>query len=317
MSPELVAVAVERLAGTPAVTPSSSTARALTDAGLRIEPVALADLRAQSAAALVLLDDELAHAGERAEGLLACAAQVVARGGLVLAGARSAIHAAVTGRAGGAGPGRAFTAVELSRALAHHGFAVELLCAPGAGRALAGTAAVYEPEIDRQPGLLDAAPHVVAVGRRYPDDGARSAAFFSSLPRKVVAAATLCHDAQGRLLCVHDSFKDHWTIPGGVVDADEDPRTGAERETWEEAGLRVRGGDLLGVFVSSWPDRLILVYAARALDDTTKPLVPRHGHEIDDVAWLSLDQALARLAPHVAEQVRRCLDTPGGTWRQG
>lgn len=315
MSPELVAVAVERLAGTPAVTPSSATAGTLTDAGLRVDPVALADLSAESALAVVLLDDELARAGEHAEGLLARTAEVVARGGLVVAGARSAIHAAATGRA--AGPERTFTAVELSRALGHHGFAVELVCAPGAGRALAGTAAAYEPDLDRHPGLLDAAPHVVAVGRRYPDDAARSAAFFASLPRKVVAAATLCHDAQGRLLCVHDSFKRHWTIPGGVVDAGEDPRTGAERETWEEAGLRVRGGDLLGLFVASWPDRLICVYAAQALGDTTEPLVPRHGHEIDDVAWLPHDEALARLAPHVAEQVRRCLASPGGTWRQG
>ncbi|MEX0658592.1 MAG: NUDIX hydrolase [Egibacteraceae bacterium] len=315
MSPELVAVAVERLAGIRAVTPSTATARTLTDAGLRVDPVALTDLGAASAPAVVLLDDELARAGEHAEGLLAQAAQVLVRGGLVVAGARGTVHAAVTGR--GRDPGRTFTAVELSRALGHHGFAVELLCAPGAGRALAGTAAAYEPDTDRQPGLLDAAPHVVAAGRRYPDDAARSAAFFSSLPRKVVAAATLCHDAQGRLLCVHDSFKRHWTIPGGVVDADEDPRTGAERETWEEAGLRVRGGDLLGVFAASWPDRLILIYAATALDDTTQRLIPRHSHEIDDVAWLPHDEALARLAPHKADQVRRCLDTPGGTWRQG
>lgn len=315
MNPELVAVAVERLAGTPAVTPSAATARALTDAGLQVDAVALTDLSAESAAAVVLLDDELARAGEHAEGLLACAAQVAARGGLVVAGARSALHATVTGR--GASAGRIFTAIGLSRALGHHGFAVELLCAPGAGRTLAGAAAAYDPEIDRQPGLLDAAPHVVAVGRRYADDAARSAAFFSSLPRKVVAAATICHDAQGRLLCVHDSFKRHWTIPGGVVDADEDPRAGAERETWEEAGLRVRCGDLLGLFAASWPDRLILIYAAEALGDTTQPLIPRHAHEIDDVAWLSHDEALSRLAPHKADQVRRCLTTPGGTWHQG
>lgn len=309
-----MAVAVERLAGTPAVTPSPAVARALAGAGLQVACAALADLDEATATAIVLLDDELARAGEHAEGVIARAAQVLAGGGLVVVSARGAVHAAATQQ--DAAAGRAFTASELSRALGHQGFLVELLCAPGAARALAGAPPAYEPTLDRHEGLLDAGPHVVAVARRYPDAAARSAAFFASLPRKVVAAATLCHDPQGRLLCVHDTFKRHWTIPGGVVEADEDPRAGAQRETWEETGLRVRAGPLLGVFAASWPDRLVLVYAADPLDDTAAPLTPRHGHEIDAVAWLDLDQALDRLTPHVAEQVRRCLDSPGGTWRR-
>lgn len=307
-------MAVQHLADTAAVSPSSATSRALTAAGLAVARANLSDLAPKTATAVVLLDDELSHAGEHADGLLAQAAQVLAGGGLLVAAVPSAIHAVATGQEATAG--RTYTARELSRALGHHGFTVEHVCAPGAARMLAGAAAAYEPALDRQPGLLDAAPRIVAVGRRYPDDGARSAAFFASLPRKIVAAATLCADEQGRLLVVHDTFKRHWTIPGGVVDADEDPRAGAERETWEEAGLRVCAGRLLGLFAASWPDRLALVYAADALGDTSAPLTPRHAHEIDAVTWASPDEALAMLAPRIAEQVRRCLDSPGGSWWQ-
>lgn len=313
MAPEILAVAVERLMGTAPVSPSPDTARALSAAGLEAEHATLADLPDGAVPALVLLDDELGRAGEHADGLLARATQLITGGGLILASARGAVHAAAT-QAGG--PGRRFTARELERALGHHGFVVELLCAPGAARALAGAPPAYDPELDRLPGLLDAAPTIVALGRRYPDAAARSAAFFSSLPCKVVAAATLCRDAADRLLVVHDSFKGHWTIPGGVVDADEDPRVGAERETWEEAGLRVRAGRLLGVFAGSWPDRLVMVYDAEPLGDTAAPLTPRHGHEIDAVTWMALDDAFARLDPAVAEQVRRCLTEPGGSWRR-
>lgn len=312
MAPELLAVALEQLPGVRAVTPTGATAAALGTAGLAVRCASLQELSDGAAEAVVLLDDELTVAGQHAEGLLAEVARVLGVGGLVLVSVRGRVHAAATSPA--AQGRRTFDAAELARLLGHRGFAVELLCAPGAASTLAGRGAVYEPDLDRQPGLLDAGPKVVALGRRHAGDQARSAAFFASLPRKVIAAAVICRDEAGRLLVVHDTFKRHWTIPGGVVDADEDPRAGAERETREEAGLQVRAERLLGVFSSSWPDRLVLVYDAAA-PDAAAPLIPLHAHEIDAVEWVPLDDALQRLAPSIAEQVRRCLSDPGGTWR--
>ncbi len=222
-----------------------------------------------------------------------------------------AVYAAAT-RADLAGA-RGYTAEELRRALGHRGCAVEQLWAPGAAAALAGDPrGPLQVELDRSPGLLDAAARVVAVARRGRDAAERSAAFFGTLPRKVVAAAVLCRDDAGRVLVVYDTFKQAWTLPGGVVDADEDPRSGAVREAEEEAGVRVAAGSVLGVFASSWPDRIVFVYAARPLSDPAAA-APRHAHEIAAVEWVHLDEALARLAPHVAEQVRACLTDPGGT----
>ena len=209
--------------------------------------------------------------------------------------------------------GRGYTADELRRALGHRGFDVELLCAPGAAATVAGDPdGGLNPELDRSPGLLDAAARLLAIGRRHHDAQGRSAAFFDTLPRKVVAAAALCRD-EGRLLVVHDSFKRHWTIPGGVVDPGEDPRSGAQREAFEEAGVEVGVGAVLGVFASSWPERVVLVYDARPLRRSVAAPKAVHAHEIDAVEWLAFDEALARLAPYVAEQVRRCLAEPGGT----
>jgi len=313
--PELVAVAATRLAGVAALSPSPATVAALTDAGLDVRLAALADVAAGAADAVVLLADELSRSGDHAEGLVADVARVLAPGGVALVGAQSALHVAANG--GPAGGVRAYRADELERLLGHRGFAVELLCAPGAGSRLAGAPPDYQPALDRRPGLLDAAPRVVALGRWHADPAVRSRAFFATLPRKVVAAATVCRDEQGRLLVVHDSFKRRWTIPGGVVDADEDPRAGAERETWEEAGLRVRADRLLGLFTASGPDRLVLVY--EAVPERPVPAEPTavHAHEIDAVAWVPLPDALARLDPMVAEQVTRCLASPGGSWHGG
>lgn len=263
---------------------------------------------------VALLDDELSAAGEHAEGLLAEAARVLRPGGLLLVSARNRVHAAAAGEelAGV----RGFSADELERALGHRGLAVELLCAPGAAASLTGRPAAGPADLalDRSPGLLDAAPRLLAVARAWRAESDRSAAFFTSLPRKIVAAAVLCRDDEGRVLVVHDSFKGHWTIPGGVVDADEDPASGAVREAWEEAGVRVDAGPLLGLFAGTWPDRLVLVFGARPAGGGTPAPAPVHTHEIDGAAWVDLDEALRRVAGYVRLQITRCLERPGRVW---
>ena len=291
------------------VVPTPATAAALHAAGVPAEAGSLDDLPSSSADALGLLDTELSRAGDHAEGLIAEAARVLRPGGLLVTTAEGEVWSRSVGAPSSE---RAFTATALGRMLGLAGFAVTGQWAPGAGSRITGAPECFQPETDRLPGLLDAGRLVAGAALRYADPTERSRTFFASLPRKVVAAAVICRNAQSQLLCVLDSFKDHWTIPGGIVDADEDPRAGAAREAREEAGIDVVAEDLLGLFAMSWPDRLLLVYAARPTGDAVPR--PLHTHEIGAAVWLPLSEAFARLNPHTAGQVRRCLDTPGGTW---
>ena len=294
------------------VTPSAAAARLLSTHDVRVSVAEVAQLPAGAAQAVALVDDELSTAGEHAEGLIAAVVNALRPGGWVVVSARAAVHQRLVG-----GNGRAYSADELRRALGHHGIDVDVVTAPGAAGIVAGTPdAGFDAELDRSPGLLDAAPRIVAAGRAATSAADRSRSFFATLPYKVVAAGVLCRDAKGRMLVVHDSFKQHWTIPGGVVDADEDPRAAAEREAWEEAGVRVTAGGVLGVFSASWPDRVVLVYAAVPQAGADHRHRPLHAHEIDAVDWWPVEEALRRLAPHIAEQVQHCLDEPGGTLRQ-
>lgn len=43
-----------------------------------------------------------------------------------------------------------------------------------------------------------------------------------------------------------DPWSGHMAFPGGRVEADEDPRSTAERETWEEVGLSLSDAEPLG-----------------------------------------------------------------------
>jgi len=61
--------------------------------------------------------------------------------------------------------------------------------------------------------------------------------YYAQLPRKRVAAGALFYDEQGRVLILKPSYKEGWTIPGGVVDENEAPLDACVREVQEEIGL--------------------------------------------------------------------------------
>ncbi|MEV5711378.1 NUDIX hydrolase [Actinoallomurus sp. NPDC052274] len=73
--------------------------------------------------------------------------------------------------------------------------------------------------------------------------------WYASLPSVYLAAGGLITDTSGRILLVKPSYRPYWLFPGGVVEANEAPHRGCEREVLEEVGLSVRAGRLL---VSDW-----------------------------------------------------------------
>ena len=101
-------------------------------------------------------------------------------------------------------------------------------------------------------------------------------------------------------------FKGHWTLPGGFVNYDEHPRTGAEREVLEELGIRIkipdskgelgkiRNGDD-GLFIQheifneqgiSW---VSFTYKCNINKEIEKFNLKKD--EIDEVRWFSIDEA--------------------------
>ncbi|MDI1465707.1 NUDIX domain-containing protein [Catellatospora sp. KI3] len=71
------------------------------------------------------------------------------------------------------------------------------------------------------------------------------ALWYQSLPTFHVSASALVTDAEGRVLLVKATYRDHWSFPGGIVEAGEQPHVAAARELAEEAGLAAEVGSLL------------------------------------------------------------------------
>ncbi len=136
-------------------------------------------------------------------------------------------------------------------------------------QALAQTARHYarnEYERDRAEKLLDLAAEIVAEYSTLPASDVRTA--FNAQPGyvtpKVDVRGAVFHD--GQVLMVRESTDGGWTFPGGWADVGEEPHRAAEREVFEESGLRVRAVQLVGVYdANRIEDSLPLFHAYKLL----------------------------------------------------
>lgn len=118
------------------------------------------------------------------------------------------------------------------------------------------------------------------------------------------------HDGALQVLVVHRPRYDDWSWPKGKLDPGEDWATAAARETWEETGLRVRLGpslppaDYVIARNGSDPAQKQVHYWAGEVVDGAGTLE----HEVDEVAWLGVDEAEERLTyERDREQLRALL----------
>ena len=58
------------------------------------------------------------------------------------------------------------------------------------------------------------------------------------------SAAVLVHGPDGRIISVKASYKNFWSIPGGMIDAGETPKEAAIREVEEEIGIMLDPDDV-------------------------------------------------------------------------
>jgi ADP-ribose pyrophosphatase len=85
-----------------------------------------------------------------------------------------------------------------------------------------------------------------------------------------------------------------WELPAGKIDPGETPQSTAQRELAEEAGLRAGDWRKLGQVLTTpgFCDEVIHLYLARGLE--TVPAA-HHEHELIEVHWLPLDEALRQV----------------------
>jgi len=71
--------------------------------------------------------------------------------------------------------------------------------------------------------------------------------------------------SERKLLMVRERLDGGWTLPGGWADVGNTPSEAAERETWEEAGFRVKAFKVIGVYDANRRNPLEIFHAFKII----------------------------------------------------
>ena len=128
---------------------------------------------------------------------------------------------------------------------------------------------------------------------------------------KRVAAAALIRDEAGRILLVEPTYKQTWLLPGGVVEAEEDPLAACVREVREELGVDLLPGPLLIVdWVPRhgvWGDSLQFIFDGGRMSAQQAASMKLQDSEIRSTEFVTLEQAQALTPPSLGRRIRSAL----------
>jgi 8-oxo-dGTP diphosphatase len=129
------------------------------------------------------------------------------------------------------------------------------------------------------------------------------------LPAIPVSAGALVFDRKGRLLILKPTYKNGWTIPGGVMEADgESPWEACQREVREETGIEVSRGRLAAMdFRRPRPGRpggIRFLFDCGKVSDEALAGLKLQPEEISESRLVPLSDALALLRGPIRRRVR-------------
>lgn len=104
--------------------------------------------------------------------------------------------------------------------------------------------------------------------------------------RFTVTAAAIVVDNQGRVLLLKHRFRPGtgWGIPGGFIEAGEQPVEAVRRELREEVGLELAGVEVVTTRAFQKPRQIEIVFRCRPRGDAAPQSV-----EIRKADWFSID----------------------------
>jgi ADP-ribose pyrophosphatase YjhB (NUDIX family) len=137
------------------------------------------------------------------------------------------------------------------------------------------------------------------------------------LPRIPASAGALIFDARGRLLIANPTYKEHWTIPGGIMEADgETPWEACRREVREEVGLDVEHGRLVAVdFLRPKPSKpggMRFLFDCGVLPDGALGSITLQEEELSEHKLAEPAEALSLLSGPLRRRVGAALDAGVG-----
>jgi ADP-ribose pyrophosphatase YjhB (NUDIX family) len=130
-------------------------------------------------------------------------------------------------------------------------------------------------------------------------------------PRFAVTAGAVISDERGRVLLLRHVLRkgSGWGIPGGFLNAGEQPEEAVRRELREETGLALEAVEL--AFVRALPNVRQIEVIFRARMGAARLSALSKNFEIDRAEWFALDALPEGLGRDQRGLIRRALATAG------
>lgn len=140
--------------------------------------------------------------------------------------------------------------------------------------------------------------------------------YYASLPKKRMGAGALFFDSAGKLLILKPTYKDGWTIPGGVVDENESPREALIREVKEELGLSISHVQFLTLDYMSpaesqyatKDENIQIIFSGGVLTKKQISQIRLPKEELDEYRFVTLAHAGKMLSKNLARRVPPSLE---------
>lgn len=131
--------------------------------------------------------------------------------------------------------------------------------------------------------------------------------YYKSLPRKRMGSGVIVRNKKGEILVLKTNYKDHWEIPGGVVEKNESPKQTAERETLEEVGIKIKIFKCLVIHYRSalekQDENIMFIFDGGISSFSNLKL---DNNEISEARFVSWQEAIPMLGERIASRLLYC-----------
>lgn len=135
--------------------------------------------------------------------------------------------------------------------------------------------------------------------------------YYQRLPKKQIGAGVLLFNKNNELLIVKPSYRNYWSIPGGVVEKNETPKNGCIREIQEEIGLSISKLQFLSVNYifdnEKKGESLLFIFYGGTLSNKQIASIQIDKKEIIEYKFLKIKHALSLLDKIMKDSISKSL----------
>lgn len=131
-----------------------------------------------------------------------------------------------------------------------------------------------------------------------------------------MAAGVIFFNEAGEVLIVKPSYKDYWSVPGGVIDKNESPRDAALREVKEEIGLDLKSMQFVCLdYMSSQnsgysthDENIQFIFYGGVLTAEDIKGIKLDEEEISEFKFVSKEEAIRSVSDRLANRLKPCFE---------